>query len=350
MGFAKVKMKEIKLKGGTDVDILIDVLGMNVTYTQWNKKKKLPFYLAAGYDFQKAEIDGCFCLIIYPKEDLPTLPALKKQIQKIQQVENIPVVIQVKSMSAFRRKSMIENKISFIIEEKQVYLPFIAAYLQEKADVKIKVNEKFMFSAQVLFLMYIYQESEKLYLADATRQLPYSAMTITRAAKQLEGSGFFYVRKEGVNKILSSKLSKKELYEQTKSYLSSPIAKKGFLNKEDLTKQMLLAGTSALAEKTTLNSEALINYAVDKKACGSKELQKELIDPYKQISIEIWNYSPQLFAEENMVDTISLALSLMDERDERIEEAVDEMLEELWRNVDGNRISKLKKTFSWLRR
>ncbi|WP_122642353.1 MarR family transcriptional regulator [Luxibacter massiliensis] len=319
------------------MDILIDVLGMNVIYTQWNKKKKLPFYLAAGYDFQKAEIDGCFCLLIYPKEDLPTLPALKKQIQRIQQVENIPVVIQVKSMSTFRRKSMIENKIPFIIEEKQVYLPFIAAYLQEKADTEINTKEKFMISAQVLFLMYIYQKSEKFYLADATRQLPYSAMTITRAAKQLEESSLFYVRKEGVNKILSSKFSKKELYEQAKPSLSSPIVKRGFLNKGNLTREMLLAGTSALAEKTMLNNEVPIDYAVDKKACDSKELQNELIDPYKQISIEIWKYPPQLFAKENMVDTISLALSLEDERDERIEKAVDEMLDELWRNVDGNR-------------
>lgn len=320
------------------MDILTDILGMDVTYTQWNKEHKLPFYLAAGYDYQKAEIDGCCCILIYPKDSLPTLPALKKQIKRIQQVEQLPVAIRVKSMSTFRRKNMIQNKIPFIIEEKQIYLPFIAAYLQQKADLEIERTEKLMVSSQVLFLMYMYQKTRRLYLADATRQLPYSAMTITRAAKQLEQCGLLNVEKEGINKILYSKQPKKELYEQAKEYLNSPVVNRAYLSKENLTAQMLLAGTSALAEKTMLNSNVLIDYAIDKKDCNLKELQKELIDPYKQVRVEIWKYPPQLFAENGIVDTISLALSLKDEKDERIEEAVDEMLDKLWRNADGYRI------------
>ncbi|MBS6194177.1 MAG: MarR family transcriptional regulator [Clostridiales bacterium] len=233
---------------------------------------------------------------------------------------------------------MIENKIPFIVEGKQVYLPFMAAYLQEKADTERKTKEKFMVSAQVLFLLYMYQKRGEVYLADAVRQLPYSAMTMTRAAKQLEESGLICIRKEGVNKILFSRISKKEMYERGKDFLSSPIVKKGFLNKENLTGQMTLTGTSALADKTMLNSEALLVYAVDKKECNLKELQKELLDPYKQIGIEVWKYSPQLFGKDGTVDTISLALSLLEEKDERIEEAVEEMLNKLWREIDGNRI------------
>lgn len=320
------------------MDILTDILGMKVTYLEWNKEHKLPYYLATGYDFQKAKIDGCFCILIYPKEELATLPALKKQIQRIQQVEQIPVAVRVKSMSAFRRKNMIENKIPFIVEEKQIYLPFIAAYLQDKADTEIKISEKFMISSQVLFLMYMYQERQPFYLVDAVRQLPYSAMTVTRAAKQLEKSGLFYVKKEGVNKILFGKFSKRELYEQTKGYLSSPIMNVGFLHKEDVTEQMLLAGTSALAEKTMLNGESLIDYAVDKNGIDQKKLQKELIDPYNQVQIEVWKYSPYLFAKDGIVDTISLALSFMEEQEERVDVAIDEVIDELWRTMNGSRI------------
>lgn len=309
------------------MDILTDILGMDATYTQWNKEHKLPFYIAAGYDFRKAEIDGCCCILIYPKDSLPTLPALKKQIKRIQQEGQLPVAIRVKSMSAFRRKNMIQNKIPFIIEEKQIYLPFIAAYLHGKADYEIKRTEKFMVSSQVLFLMYMYQKSECLYLADAARQLPYSAMTITRAARQLEECGLFDIKREGTNKILFSKIPKKELYEQAKELLNSPIVNIGFIDKGNLTKQMLLAGVSALAEKTMLNGDMLTDYAVDKKECDLKELKKELIDPYKQVRVEVWKYSPQLFAEDGIVDIISLALSFKDEKDKRIEEAVNDMLD-----------------------
>lgn len=320
------------------MDILTDTLGMRVTYTKWDKEKKLPFYLTAGYDFQKAEIDGCFCILIRPKEQFPTLPALKKQIQRIQKVELLPVAVRVKSMSSFRRKNMIANRIPFIIDGKQVYLPFMGTFLQAKAGEDVRVPEKFMISSQVLFLLYMYQENGELYLSEAVRTLPYSAMTVTRAVKQLEESGLFTVRKEGVNKILFSNYSKKELYKQARESLSSPVIKKDFLPKEKLTKQMILAGTSALAERTMLNDDILLVYAVDKKGIDQKELQNELLDPNQQVEIEIWKYSPQLFTDDEGIDTISLALSLMEHKDERIEEAVDELLYELWRKVDGKRV------------
>lgn len=248
-------------------------------------------------------------------------------------MELLPVAVRVKSMSSFRRKNMIANRIPFIIDGKQAYLPFMGTFLQAKAEADVRVPEKFMTSALVLFLLYMYQESGELYLSEAVRTLPYSAMTVTRAAKQLEESGLFTVRKEGVNKILFSNYSKKELYEQARESLSSPVIKKCFLPKERLPKQMILAGTSALAERTILNDDILLVYAVDKKGIDQKELQNELLDSNEQAEIEVWKYSPQLFADDEGIDIISLALSLMDDKDERVEEAVDEILDEFWRKA-----------------
>ena len=44
--------------------------------------------------------------------------------------------------------------------------------------------------------------------------------------------------------------------------------------------------------------------------------------------IEIWIYSPKLFARDNIVDRFSLYASLMDENDERIQSMLDELLED----------------------
>ena len=51
------------------MDILTDIMGMHVTYKEWNGKRKLPFYLASGYRFQEADIDGCQCVFNYPQND-----------------------------------------------------------------------------------------------------------------------------------------------------------------------------------------------------------------------------------------------------------------------------------------
>lgn len=319
------------------MDLLTDILGMDVKFAEWGKEKTLPFYLSDGYDFQKVEIEGCFCIFISSKKELPTLPALKKQIQRIQKAEALPVVVCVKSMSTFRRKNMIKNKIPFIIEGKQAYLPFMGTFLQKHTEEGRMIPEKFQISSQVLLLMYLYQKKEELYLADAVKRLPYSAMTITRAAKQLVASGLFCVKKEGVNKILFSNDSKQNLYEHSKEFLNSPVMKTGYVYKTELGKTALLTGASALSAKTMLSGGILLEYAIDKKDIRAEELNQELIDPHEQVKIEVWKYPPYLFGTSSSVDPISLALSLRNEKDERIEGAVEEILEQLWRKIDGHR-------------
>ena len=43
--------------------------------------------------------------------------------------------------------------------------------------------------------------------------------------------------------------------------------------------------------------------------------------------IEVWRYPPALFAEDGIVDPLSLYLSLKEDRDERTETALEEMME-----------------------
>ena len=45
--------------------------------------------------------------------------------------------------------------------------------------------------------------------------------------------------------------------------------------------------------------------------------------------IQVWSYDPNLCAADNTVDRLSLYLSLRDDRDERVEGALDEMMKGL---------------------
>ena len=51
----------------------------------------------------------------------------------------------------------------------------------------------------------------------------------------------------------------------------------------------------------------------------------------------MWRYNPRKLSTRNIVDELSLALALREDADERVEEAVEEMLTELWRKRDGDR-------------
>lgn len=90
----------------------------------------MPVYIARSYDFHTAYIGNRRCIMLTPTEELATLPALKKQIVKIQQIDNVPVVFELTTVSNYRRKSLIENNIPFITD-KQVFLPFIGTMLSD---------------------------------------------------------------------------------------------------------------------------------------------------------------------------------------------------------------------------
>lgn len=302
-----------------------NILGIPIKYEQWNKENALPLYITGSYGFQTAIIDKQRCIMLTLTDELTTLPALKKQIKKIQEVDNVPVVLALSTVSSYRRKSLIENKIPFITE-KQVYLPFMGALLVNQKEPEKEIK-KFMFSTQQLVLLYIYNKKKKLYMSEATVMLPFTAMTLSRAVKQLEAVGLFKVTKDGVNKVIEARYENWELFEKMKKYLSTPVRMTGYLEKSNLTKDMVIAGETALAEKSMLNPGGITTYAVYTRLFDKKNLMNELVDPDKQVRLELWEYDPKQFTDENIADSLSIILSFGDSNDERIEEAVEELLE-----------------------
>lgn len=306
--------------------MITSVFGIPVKYETWNGQRALPIYISANYEFYGAIIDDQRCIVITPLDDLPTIPSLKKQIKRIQEVDNVPVVLELSSVSSYRKKSLIENKIPFVTK-KQIYLPFIGTLLTSENETERQTVQTFMFSTQQLVLFYLYNNKPKLYVAEATEKLPFTAMTLSRAVKQLEAVGLFMITKDGVNKVIESKYNRWELFNKVEKYLSTPVRKVGYIEKSNLTEDMVIAGESALAEKTMLNPSRLVTYAVYEKLFDKKLLVNELVDTDKQIRLELWAYNPKQFADGNMADTLSVALSFGGNTDERIEETVEELLE-----------------------
>lgn len=303
-------------------------LGLHIEYERWNKQDRLPLYIADSYQFQLAIIEGHRCIVLSPTEELVTMPALRKQIQKVQEIENIPVVIKLPWISSYRRNSLLQNKIPFMTK-KQVYFPFIYAYLtnenQEQTEIK-----KFMFSTQLLVLLYLYGNSRKLYMSDITTQLPFSAMTVSRAVKQLELVGLFKVTKDGVCKVIEADYDHRELFQRLKGYLSTPVCKVGYIEKKNVTEEMVFAGETVLAEETRLNPNRVMTYAVYGKEFDKRLLMNELVDPKQQVRLELWEYNPRQFSDGKVADKLSVALSFLETKDERIEEAVEQLVESVW--------------------
>lgn len=303
------------------------IFGLSIRYEPWDNKSILPLYIVNSYQFYTAYIENIRCIMIKPIEELPTLPSLKKQIQKIRVIDDVPVVLYSKTISFYRRKSLLENHIPFMTD-KQVFLPFIGTLLVDEKE-REKLKDKFVYSTQLLFLAYMYNHEKKVYVSDLSKSLPFSAMTLSRAVKQLEMTDLFLVYKDGVNKVIESKYSYKELFERIQHYLLTPVRQVGYMDQSLVTDHMVLSGESALSEMSMLNPSRIRTYAVYEKDFDNSQLIDELIDLDVQVKVEIWAYDPHLFTHTNIADTLSIVLSLKENKDERIEKILEDILKPL---------------------
>ena len=55
-------------------------------------------------------------------------------------------------------------------------------------------------------------------------------------------------------------------------------------------------------------------------------MTNSLQDSQVQVAVEMWRYNPRKLSTRNIVDELSLALALREDADERVEEAIEEML------------------------
>jgi DNA-binding MarR family transcriptional regulator len=273
--------------------------------------------------------------LLYPKTELDQVNAIKKHIQKIQALEKIPVVVVLTRITARQRQNMVDAGIPFIVENKQCYLPFLGTVFTEKCDAELESAEKLIPSAQLLLFYYIYRNQRELYANEAVAALGVSAMTITRAVRQLEQTGIIHTYKNGVKKIITSEYLGKELFEKSKGYLVCPINRKQYIRKELVDESLLISGDQALSLHSMLNPPRFNCYATGATTKWKDHLEDVLIDDSRQVELQLWKYDPQILTKGSTVDVLSLAMCYVDDPDERVEEAVAEMLEEYWRNTNG---------------
>ncbi len=77
--------------------------------------------------------------------------------------------------------------------------------------------------------------------------------------------------------------------------MTTPVRKTGYIDKTQVTENMVFAGETALSEKTMLNPSRVVTYAISEKDYDKALLTDELIDPDKQVRLELWAYNPNNF-------------------------------------------------------
>ena len=295
----------------------------------WQPARRLPIYLRDGYTYYAIALLGDPFLVMADAEDDRSASTIKKHIEQVKTKWNSEVIYAKTNTSSDERRRLIEQKIPFVVPGNQMYLPTLGIDLREYFRKKSDEIEKFSPATQAVLLLLLTGASEESYNSqDLADRLLYSKMTISRSLNDLKSIDA--VSKHGRARILEFDGEKKALWDRSLPFLDSPVKQTHFVRTETKLPQ-ITSGLTALAKYSMLAPPKPPMFAMTSDEWRELESRGDVTeakptDP-RATGIEVWSYSPTLFAKDNHVDQFSLYLSLRDDPDERVEEALEEMME-----------------------
>jgi phosphoribosylformylglycinamidine (FGAM) synthase PurS component len=341
---------------------IYDVLGYNTQPQPIAKSRlgQLPLFITETYNFYDYSLlDRELILAELKDEENFSVLQIEKQFAQLKQTLGKKIVLIGDNVTSFNRKRLIEKGINFIVPGKQLFLPDLLIDLRENySNPKVRVkDQKLLPSAQLILLYHIlhryddikterkpsYREKDlpvykigeyPLYkLAD---KFGYTKMAISNAVDDLKYHELCNVT-GNKEKFIEFRFDRSELWHRAQKLLINPVIKRVFVD-EKPPGFSYHSNAWALPEYSEINRSRQEYYAIEKGRFY--ELQKggqlkNLNDQEGKICLEVWKYDPDILAtgitEESNVDPLSLYLSFKDSHDERIEMALEKIIDKfIW--------------------
>jgi len=313
-----------------------DLLGLDLQLLDFDAAN-IPFFLRERYSLAEALIAGKRTLVFAAKESggEPSANVIQKDSEKLQSLTQLLPVWVVPRITAYDRRRLIDRRICFIVPGSQAFLPCLLIDLQEQFRLPPSKRSSLHLSpsTQAVFLNLIYARAQHLEGTTASRIFAgYSKMTLSRAITELEEYELIQTHSEGRNRRGTVSLPWRELWTKALPHLRSPVRRKIFVSAEELAlgPMPFLAGVSALASFSFLSAPLRPVYAyfpVRGAPCPRFRHPVRAADD-AAAEVELWSYAPLPDSlPKPVVDRLSLYLSLKDDPNERVQGALEAMMQ-----------------------
>lgn len=297
-------------------------------------KRALPLYLKDGRRFFDVSIAGhAFILVYIQRQERFNINGLKKQLVSYQKAFQSTIVCGFDRISFFQRKTLIENDISFVAGNEQIYMPFLGLLFGKCYQEEEVLREHFMPVTQALFLLFLYEKNSYT-KSEAADRLKLQPMSISRASKQLYKLGLIQEEKKGTNIVMTINYKDRKLfYEHGERYMINPVQSVVYVQNARVNAHTPEAGVLGLSRRSDIGYPDYIEYAFYRETPGIRwenGVDPDLFDSVGLVRIQKWKYDPLLFAHGHMLDPVSLICSFKDNSDERISKCLDQVKEEIW--------------------
>lgn len=299
--------------------------------------KELPFFLINSYETYEAIILNKHYILAAAKDSKEFSPGqIAKHMEIFEKKFKSPCIYIANHLPSYNRQRLIKHKVSFVIPEIQLYLPTLGLIFNKTTTTKNNIPNSLTPSAQTIVIYSLINRNFGPFTpSKLTPILSYSNMTMSRAIKDLTVLKLGETTRQGKEQLFRFYENGYSLWKQVLPYLQSPVKDRIWIKINSQTKVIhkegYIAGLSALSSKSSIIAPSKPIYAIYYKLHKIKPKSNMLpIEEGSEMQIEYWNYNPALFADKKRaIDNFSLYLSFKNCQDERIEKALDNLMENI---------------------
>lgn len=309
------------------------IFGKSLSEMDYKFPSGTPAYIIYGYSVSKCVYFDKNFLVVSPVGENWNLGTIKKHVRKIEQLCTLPCVIALPQLTALQRTNLIENQIAFISGSGQIFLPFLGCYLENRIAEQLSAPKTMNATVQLVFLYIFYNSkncNEQLNLTQIANALGISKATCSRALKQLLALKLVTAEDIGAAKWIQLSGNRQDVINRAFSVMSSPVNKTLYVKELPLDIDYRICNVKALSRISMIAArESDAGIAIS--ANDSRLILKENLISYQDFIdfggyvIEVWKYNPLSISGNEYVDEISLILELDDDKDERIQNCLDEL-------------------------
>lgn len=304
------------------------ISGQQVILTKLDKLDLRRVYIDARvrFNFYSGELRGDKLIFLQNKRKESTTPLQYAKIAEVlNRVFDAPLVYIFDDLKYYERERLLNYGVYFIVTDKYVHLPFLIINTKPTQRRIAKILSPV---AQYILLWHLQRNGDSRYsLRDLSEIVPYTYATVSKTIMQLSDFDLCRTEKEGRDKYIYF-LEKKSLWDKAQNILVDPVLKRLYCNRVLNDENLIIGSYNALSHYSNLNPEDRQTYVIVKSDFNSLESNfEDLNDIEGNVTLEIWSYPP---ITNDYVDKLSLALSLRNDQDPRVEKEVKNIINSIW--------------------
>lgn len=290
---------------------------------------QLPYFYSEHYRFYDLNLNGVSYLLCEGR-DVLIAKQVRTQLTELENRTGRQTIYLCTEINANLRRSLVENRVSFIVTKNQIYLPKLGIVFNERYRNAFKAKERLSPSAQVILLRAILNhEYDLVTSSEYAKRLKYTVMSVSRAFAELEEYGIVSREEHWKEKPFRWLFKGRELWDEALPFLINPVRRSMWIM-DNGRLPYCLAGITALSRYSMINEDDFNTYAtissIAKNNLDIVEISQDSRPADNVTKMQIWKYNPKLISSEDCVDRLSLYLSMRDSKDERIQMSLEEMM------------------------